>query len=165
LVLSLILLDNTKSNIYPPLSELAEQWRNTTILRLLEKHPAEVPIVGAVTQRLISRIHTILKNEGPLSAASVASLKGIVQCACELSTMLGRQRCRLALFIPDGKIRYDHANNTEKLEPIGDSEIQFGEVAFAVVPGLRKWGNGYGKNLEVMDDIVGARVRVVQLAN
>ncbi|RPA89025.1 hypothetical protein L873DRAFT_1796352 [Choiromyces venosus 120613-1] len=153
---------------YPTASEQSEKWRNATILHLttkvVEKNPERATAIATtILEQLEDRLTSILAID-QLKSSDREALRKIVMESCEFAVLLGQQRCRLRFYEPEAGALFDTADNgREKLDPLGDEDIQFGTVAFVSAPGLRKWGNGYGQNLEEVDVIVGAKVKVVEL--
>ena len=155
------------ADAYPVASEQSEKWRNATVLHLTSKvsrNPEKASAIAiTILEQLEDRLSDILGIDS-LKASDRDSLTKIVTDSCEFALLLGQQRCRLRFYIPEAGLHFDaNDNNKEKLETIGGEEIQFGKVGFVSAPGLRKWGNGYGQNLDELDVIVGARVKVVEL--
>jgi len=156
------------ADAYPVASEQSEKWRNATVLHLTSKvrrSPERASAIATtILEQLEDRLSDILGIDS-LKASDRDSLTKIVTDSCEFALLLGQQRCRLRFYIPEAGLHFDATNNKEKLETIGSEseEIQFGKVGFVSAPGLRKWGNGYGQNLDELDVIVGARVKVVEL--
>ncbi|KAG0637898.1 hypothetical protein HOY80DRAFT_219628 [Tuber brumale] len=152
---------------YPVASEQSEKWRNSTILHLtskVHKNPERASAIATtILEQLEDRLSSILGIDS-LQAPDRDSLKKIVSDSCEFAVLLGQQRCRLRFYLPEDGLHFDTSDNGQKFEAIGNEEIQFGKVAFVSAPGLRKWGNGYGQNLDELDVIVGARVKVVELS-
>ncbi|CUS15453.1 unnamed protein product [Tuber aestivum] len=152
---------------YPFASEQSEKWRNATVLHLTSKankNPEKASAVATtILEQLEDRLSSIL-GINMLKALDRESLRKIVIDSCEFAALLGQQRCRLRFYTPEAGIHFDTSDNRQKLEAIGSDEIQFGKVAFVSAPELRKWGNGYGQNLEELDVIAGARVKVVELS-
>ncbi|PWW79943.1 hypothetical protein C7212DRAFT_361424 [Tuber magnatum] len=155
------------ADAYPVASEQSEKWRNATVLHLTSKahkNPEKASVVAAtILEQLEDGLTSILGIDS-LKAPDQESLRKIVIDSCEFAALLGQQRCRLRFYTPEAGIHFDTSDNKQKLEATGSEEIQFGKVAFVSAPGLRKWGNGYGQNLEELDVIVGARVKVVELS-
>jgi len=155
------------ADAYPVASEQSEKWRNATVIHLASKvgkNPEKASvIVTTIQEQLEDRLCSIL-GVASLKASDRDSLTKIVADSCEFAVLLGQQRCRLRFYVPEAGVHFDATDNKEKLETIGTEEIQFGKVGFVSAPGLRKWGNGYGQNLDELDVIVGARVKVVELS-
>jgi len=154
------------ADAYPVASEQSEKWRNATVLHLaskVSKNPEKASAIAiTILEQLEDRLCSILGIDS-LKASDRDSLTKIVTDSCEFAVLLGQQRCRLRFYVPEAGLHFDATDNKEKLETIGSEEIQFGKVGFVSAPGLRKWGNGYGQNLDELDVIVGARAKVIEL--
>lgn len=44
-------------------------------------------------------------------------------------------------------------------------DMESGEILYVVAPGLRKWGDGDGRCLEVVDDIIASKVLIAEAVN
>jgi hypothetical protein len=85
-------------------------------------------------------------------------VNGIVDKAFALAMQMSLQRSRLQVTFP----RIGSAFNKAEMSPVAndeDDDVQYEYVALVVVPGLTKWGNSHGKNLDDRYDIVRAMVQ------
>jgi hypothetical protein len=83
----------------------------------------------------------------------------IVDKAFALAMQMSLQRSRLQVTFP----RIGSAFNKAEMSPVADNEdddVQYEYVALVVAPGLTKWGNSHGKNLDDRFDIVHAMVQL-----
>ncbi|KAH0564765.1 hypothetical protein GP486_001848 [Trichoglossum hirsutum] len=138
----------------PPPSQASERWKSLTGFRLHEKFGKEVPgcrHAGVVLQRLLV----------PLCGHAINDLKegldGVLGVTARLATVMCQQRSRLELFIPE--ISEDGCPEGKAQDFDSEGPVEDGTALFVVVPCLRKWGNGFGANLEQCEDLEAAQVK------
>jgi hypothetical protein len=95
-------------------------------------------------------------------AVDLAPVRQILDKAFALAMQMSVQRSRLQITYPTIGDRF----NKEQMSAMPDldgEDIEDGIVAFIVHPGLTKWGDVHGKNLELRYDIVPALVQLEPL--
>lgn len=114
---------------------------------------------------------------GPLSANTLPytaelgwgkKLNDVLDYASRLATDMAKQRSRFEFYVPDiGKLQ-EQQNSGENIHIWGEvAEIadryEFdGQITYVVVPGLRRWGDGLGLNLNRYVDLEAAQVRCIE---
>ena len=70
--------------------------------------------------------------------------------AAELASTMAQQRCRIEFFRPNvTSLREEDVSFLREMKSIADiGGSPLARPLFLVTPGLRKWGNGWGQNLE-----------------
>jgi hypothetical protein len=114
---------------------------------------------------------------GPLSANTLVysaesgwgqKLNDLLYCAAKLATDMAKQRSRLDLYVPKVTVlqREQRSNGNVhilgKIADIEDGDDINGQIAFVVIPGLRRWGDGLGTNLNRHIDLEAAQVRCIK---
>jgi hypothetical protein len=107
------------------------------------------------TEKMLS--HDILSIA---PAVKPLKLQRIIKKAWDLSVEMGKQRCRLQLVRPALEEKYVAGESTNLMGISGCEIIERGRVAFIANPGLRKWGDGHGANLEEYFDLKPALVYI-----
>lgn len=79
--------------------------------------------------------------------------------AFALALQLSTQRCRLQLTYPLVGAEF-HKHSMESMPDPDGEDIENGNVAFIAHPGLTKWGDAHGKNLDHRFDIVSSLVQL-----
>ncbi|KAF8245509.1 hypothetical protein K440DRAFT_405722 [Wilcoxina mikolae CBS 423.85] len=150
-------------NDYPPPSEMSEQWRVITFNALNElSQRATQP----TTDIVLGALHSLAAKLAPIGFQTdqhLAELLAIISSAEQLAKMFSTQKARLRLFLPRIGERFSKKNvYNHKLDPANryGEDIESGEVLFVVAPGLRKWGDGNGRCLEIFDDIIPSKVLI-----
>jgi hypothetical protein len=156
---------------WPVPSELVERWRYTTVEHFVGVMGTENIISppegvnGGIEEDLRGLRYTVRQiithGFAPLSPTTDFSrLDAITDKAVALSLQMNLQRSRYQIVWPlIGDIF--QLGKTLNLRSIEESEdVEEGSVAFIVNPGLTKWGDAHGKNLETRLDIAPALVFV-----
>jgi hypothetical protein len=101
-------------------------------------------------QKRILNILQPLSNPKKGVAGWQTNLLKIVEIAAELASTMAQQRCRIELFRPNvTSLREEDVSSLRQLKSITDvGGSPLARPLFLVTPGLRKWGNGWGQNLE-----------------
>ncbi|EDU42317.1 hypothetical protein PtrM4_124300 [Pyrenophora tritici-repentis] len=159
-------------NGWPKPTTLCETWRYTTVESMLERidrniiaHGKEVGEpnkleVGVSTLRH-ETYNTIGSRLTKISSITVDApqVQNIVDKAFKLALQMSLQRVRIQITHP--KVGDSFSTDTMKAVPNTDGEdADDGAVAFIVHPGLTKWGDTHGKNLDHRYDIVPSLVQV-----
>lgn len=76
-----------------------------------------------------------------------SKLEWIVESACELAILYGRQRCRVQIFFHPITHKWKKERNDVEVMA-GDDDALEANVDFVITPGLRKYGNGHGARLD-----------------
>jgi hypothetical protein len=158
---------------WPIPCELSERWKYTTIESLLDIFGKEAIINGIPNGGASSSVRESMTNLREGIQASIEStftslspktdfyqLQPIINKSISLALQMSLQRCRVQIVWPAIGEAYV-LGETIHLSSISDSEdVEEGNVAFIVNPGLAKWGDAYGKKLEQRLDIVPSMVFV-----
>jgi hypothetical protein len=148
----------------------SEDWRQATMEQLMSMIDQDI-----ITERMAKtnyefvellmieeheNIIKFIESGLALITPSVDSNRvgGIVDKAFALAMQMSLQRSRLQVTSP----RIGSAFNKAEMSPVADDEdedVQYESVALIVAPGLTKWGNSHGKNLDDRYDIVRAMVQ------
>ena len=96
----------------------------------------------------------------PLTKDDVGRFDGIIKKACELALDFGKQRCRLQLDIPDQYAPWDEQQSVAMMERYAGDDLPSGFVDYVVVPGVRRYGDGHGDNLDKSAVLVPAKVAI-----
>ncbi|KAF2849833.1 hypothetical protein T440DRAFT_532756 [Plenodomus tracheiphilus IPT5] len=162
---------NEHVNDWPAPSSLCEQWRCTTAKKLRELgsnhvNPDQNGEPWAKRARHLDSLpseNLALTLDTHLMRVAVGSnieqLRNIADKAFALASQMSHQRNRLQLTYPEAGAMFQ-ANEMSAV-PDRDSENgDAGLVAFVVNPGLTKWGNARGEDLEQRFDIVPSLVQL-----
>jgi hypothetical protein len=163
---------------WPTPSLRCESWRVSTMEQLVEAAGRTVITHGEDResgqlsedadrdlQKCVIRSRALVKDtiESKLSALSpginVSHIQNIVDKAFTLALEMSLQRSRLKVTFPTIGTSF----NKGRMTPIpdrGGRDIEEGTVAFIVNPGLAKWGDAEGRNMDCRYDIVVALVQV-----
>jgi hypothetical protein len=152
-------------NLYPAPSEASEQWRVVTVNALNELSERDssactdimVGVGSSLVEKLVPIGFQIEKHWKELAA--------IIYSAQELAKTLSTQKARLRLFLPElGECFSKKKVYKHQLDPANrhGEDMESGEVLFVVAPGLRKWGDGFGRCLEIFNDIIASRVLIAE---
>jgi hypothetical protein len=163
---------------WPSPTHLSEPWRCTTAERLVELTGTNVAssIEGGLSQLLDSGgAHRLQSNvvevrqdivntimTGLASIASVhdmSQIHQIVDKAVALSMRMAVQRSRIQVTYPMVGYSFVEGEMTQLCDD-DDDEIKNGVVELIHHPGLTKWGDAHGKNLEHKFDIMPSLVQV-----
>ncbi|KAF1833754.1 hypothetical protein BDW02DRAFT_598808 [Decorospora gaudefroyi] len=156
---------------WPTPTSLCEAWRYITVESMLELVDRDVITHGKEKEKpkklepgvLATRTSTVATIGSPLTkistaVVSIAEVQNIVDKAFAFALQMSLQRVRLQITYP--KVGDKFNADTMKLMPDADGEdLDDGTVAFIVNPGLTKWGDTHGKNLDHRYDIVPALVK------
>ncbi|OAL52302.1 hypothetical protein IQ07DRAFT_597939 [Pyrenochaeta sp. DS3sAY3a] len=116
---------------------------------------AKVPV--HVSEAIRSNLFMFAPAEDFASVATIVST--IVDKAIGLAREMALQRCRLQVTFPlDGEVYNPDCMETLS-DPDGD-DVEEGTVAYAINPGLTKWGDAHGENLDQRLDVVPALVQL-----
>ncbi|KAI4925413.1 hypothetical protein J4E85_007292 [Alternaria conjuncta] len=158
-------------NGWPNPTALSETWRYTTMESMLatidptvithgttqeEPDDIEIGIAGArtmcaeVLRNALSRVS---------SGGNPSQIETIVNKAFALAMQMSVQRVRLQITYPTVGDIFDNETMNFLPDPDG-ADVDHGTVAFTVNPGLSKWGDAHGKNLEHRYDIVPSQVQL-----
>ncbi|KAF2812275.1 uncharacterized protein BDZ99DRAFT_263868 [Mytilinidion resinicola] len=155
---------------WPAPSPLCEKWRYVTIEQLKIKAigsddiPID-PIIQTSHQDAKSGIEKLLTDHLSPIAPALKPLKiqKIIKKAWDLAVEMGTQRCRLQLVSPELGEEYLSGESSNLMGISGCENLRKGRVAFIANPGLRKWGDGHGANLENYFDLKPALVYVEEI--
>ncbi|PVI00349.1 hypothetical protein DM02DRAFT_487562, partial [Periconia macrospinosa] len=162
-----------EENVYrwPIPSQRAENFRYTTIEQIIERVDMDVLTEGmekdnpsyleqSIMQTRIQLLDDIvlpLLNVSP--DTDFTKIYSILNKAFALSLKMGLQRCRVQIVHPEIGVAY--TSGQPDLSSIPESEdLESGNVAFIVNPGIAKWGDAEGKMLDQRLDIVPSLVFV-----
>ncbi|KAF1950893.1 hypothetical protein CC80DRAFT_597772 [Byssothecium circinans] len=159
-------------NHWPIPTELSERWRYTTLEHIVCIVGADRIINGPAegdSSELVEsmqRIRYIIWRHlettfSPLSPKTdFSKLAMIINQAMALALQMFTQRSRYQIVWPMIGDVYQEGK-TRHLRSVQESEdIEEGCVALIISPGLTKWGNAHGKNLETRLDLVPSEVLV-----
>jgi hypothetical protein len=161
---------------WPTPSSLCETWRYSSMEQLVSQVGRSAIMDGEVElstesegiQNLrdhVTKARRAVSNEikSPLALISTridfSQLSAIIDKAFTLAMEMSLQRSRLQVVWPSAGDQY----NKELMSCVSDldgEEYDGGAVAFVVNPGLFKWGDANGKNLEEYYNVVPALVQV-----
>ncbi len=94
----------------------------------------------------------------------VEQIKLIINKAFSLALQVSLQRARIQIICPKIGSRFV-VEEMSCLANADDNDLEDGTVAFVVNPGLTKWGDALGKDLDVRYDIVPALVQLDPITN
>lgn len=158
---------------WPTPTALCETWRYTTT----EQLTGQADLVGAAAGKskpdmeykhlemsmLATRSnvkHIIAEYVARISATTDSAVIGsIVDKAFALALRMSSQRFRLQITYPSVGMMFHRDSMCTLPDPDGEDSEE-GTVAFVVHPGLTKWGDAYGKNLDQRFDIVSSLVQL-----
>jgi hypothetical protein len=162
---------------WPRPSTRCETWRCTTVEQLLERVDREELIHGRKTeaQDSNSRLQKSVSDARALVRYQIESIskwlatdfdgakvQAVVDKAFALAISIATQRSRLQIICPSIGQQY-RQGWTPSLVSIPESEdVTHGHVGFIVNPGLRKWGDAHGQNLDQWLDVVPSLVYIEQ---
>jgi len=159
------------SNSMPLPTLLCETWRRTTIEHLMVyvDQDAITPWDEVMTMKVLEDAIVQTRN-GAFSAIQstfaliappidLAPVRQLLDKAIAMAIQMSLQRCRLQVTYPEIGTRFDK-EQMFSLPDLHGEEIDDGVVTFVVNPGLTKWGDVHGKNLELRYDIVPALVQL-----
>ena len=157
--------------IMPLPTMLCETWRRTTLEHLMTfvDHDAITSWSDDKTIRVLeyaifqtrNGAFEEIKSTFALFAPSIdlAPVRQLLDKATAMAIQMSLQRCRLQITYPKIGARF----NKEQMSSLPDldgEELDDGVVTFVVNPGLTKWGDVHGKNLDLRYDIVPALVQL-----
>jgi hypothetical protein len=141
----------------PPPSELCEKWKSLTAIRLNERFGSEASGCKKARGELGKLLGFLCK--GPKNERT-QDLTNVLDSATKLAVTMGQQRCRLELVFPETVDSIGAGGYEGKVLNFDDTDDPVeGELVFVVVPGLRKWGNGFGNILSEYEDLEGVQVK------
>jgi hypothetical protein len=178
------MFDAENSRYWPTASTQAESWRCSTIEHLVvtatraaitrgEGEQSSKPLDEGAThgvQRsvLLSRARVAKIIRARLSelapGSDLSQIQKIVDKAFTLALEMSLQRSRLRVTHPAVGATF----NKQQMLPMPDrsgKDIEDGTVAFVVNPGLVKWGDAEGRNLECRYDIIASLVQLKPFAD
>lgn len=148
-------IDGDKTGCFrvPPPHEGQERWKSMTAIQLHERtyrDPEKRKTLLDEMQKRILDILQPLSNSKRGTTAWQIYLSKIVATAAELASTMAQQRCRIELFRSNvTSLREDDVSSLREMKSIADiGGSPLARPLFLVTPGLRKWGNGWGQNLE-----------------
>ncbi|KAI9764516.1 MAG: hypothetical protein M1839_005886 [Geoglossum umbratile] len=141
----------------PPPSELCEKWKSLTAIQLDDSVGNEASGYRKTRGELGKLLGSLCK--GPKNERT-QHLTNVLDSATKLAVTMGQQRCRLELVFPEtvGSIRAGAYQGKILNFDDTDDPVE-GELVLVVVPGLRKWGDGFGNNLSEYEDLEGVQVK------
>jgi hypothetical protein len=178
------MFDAENGRYWPTASPQAESWRCSTMEHLVatatraaitrgEEEQSSKPLDEGAThgvQRsvLLSRARVSETIRARLSklapGADFSQVQKIVDRAFTLALEMSLQRSRLQVTYP----AVGATLNKQQMIPMPDrsgQDIDDGTVAFVVNPGLAKWGDAEGRNLECRYDIIASLVQIEPFAD
>ena len=93
------------------------------------------------------------------SAVDISQVSSIVDRSFALALEMSLQKCRLQITYPVIGAAF-HSSSMSSMPDLDGEDINDGCVAFIVNPGLTKWGDANGKNLDQRYDIVPSLVQL-----
>jgi len=152
-------------NGWPNPSSLCETWRYTTIESMLRlssqdfitngKTKGEYSVLNPGTAK--TRMGVVAAIESSIntiaSPASHLDIVSIVDKAFVLAAKMALQRFRIQIIYPKIGDKFNK-HSMKPIPDLTDEGINDGMVAYVVNPGLTKWGDTNGKNLEHRYDII-----------
>ena len=168
------LFDRVDHTYWPTPSLPCENWRANTSAQLLALlHPAtmsedysmanETRLRGDkhVLRHRASVYSIIMSFFATISGAKeIPQVESIVSKAFELSYKMSLQRARLQITYPSVDSTYNQSSMEPMDDPDDDDKAESGVVAFVLRPGLTKWGDAHGKNLDQVCPIVKSTVKL-----
>ncbi|KAJ4360577.1 uncharacterized protein N0V89_001143 [Didymosphaeria variabile] len=167
---------------WPLPGDLAERWRSMTVEQVVKLGGKEAITRGIITTEQGAAIRqdildSILKGRtsayklitetlGELSPATdFLQVPVIIDKAFSLALEMNIQRCRLQAVYPKIGDLYSQGEPSYLKSNLNDEEADEGTVAVIVNPGLVKWGDGHGKNLDQELVLVPCDVIIAPLPN
>lgn len=164
---------------WPKPTLMSETWRATTSTQVAEQlHPKAMSEgfvddepsfqnmdYDAINHRaqIFSLIMSFLSTISGVKA--LPEVHTIVHKALTLAMQMSTQRVRLQITYPPVGLPFDDKIMKPMDDPEDDDEeedVKDGAVAFVLHPGLAKWGNAHGKDLDQRFDIVKAAVKLAE---
>lgn len=149
----------------------SETWRYTTMEQLVESlgrdamvrwesHTKDGTLSSSLIDLRAEVLGTIEQRFGDFSSScDLERVRLIIDKAFALSMMMSRQAFRLQLTYPKVGDWFNADTMTALPNDDGEDVVE-GVVAFVVHPGLTKWGDALGKNLDHRYDIVRSLVHL-----
>ncbi|KAL1598991.1 hypothetical protein SLS60_008137 [Paraconiothyrium brasiliense] len=166
---------------WPLPSDLAERWRTMTMNQMVKLVGKEIITHGIATGQVAEFrqdiFDSILKGRntvyqlitqtlGELSPATdFRQVPVIIDKAFTLALEMSTQRCRLQVVYPNIGDPYSQGQPAYLKNIHDEEEVDKGTVAVVVNPGLVKWGDGHGKNLDQELVLVPCEVIIATLSN
>ncbi|KAG9187463.1 hypothetical protein G6011_05334 [Alternaria panax] len=160
---------------WPHPTSLSEAWRCTTVVSMLELVDGDVISQGKVQQvhrklepDIIAARTNVYRTIGvhlsriSTEAVDPLQVQTIVNKAFAFAMEMSRQLVRLQITFPRVGDKFD--SNTMKATPDTDEDVEEGALASIVNPGLTKWGDSHGKNLDHRYDIIPSLVQLEPLS-
>lgn len=157
---------------WPTPSSLCEDWRCTTAKIVFAKIAAQDAMVKpSDIDTLTTQEKSILERRDMVTQCMAAyfielspsmkpePIRAIMDKAFALSVQMSMERSRFQVTYPAIGAPFDK----DAMKPMRDPEgkdIEAGNVAFIANPGLTKWGDAHGRNLDHRYDIVPALVQL-----
>jgi len=158
-------------NAWPSPTTRCETWRYTTMEQLSESlsrdamarwesHTKDDMLSSNLIDRRAKVLSEILQRFADFSSSyDLERVRLIIDKAFALSMMMSRQAFRLQLTYPKVGDWFNADTMTALPNDDGEDVVE-GVVAFVVHPGLTKWGDTHGKNLDHRYDIVRSLVHL-----
>lgn len=158
---------------WPIPSTLCETWRYTTVEQLAghsglaavtagksESATEYSPLELSMSEIRKDVYYIIAEQVARVSAPTMPpQISVTINKAFALALQLSTQRCRLQLTYPLVGAEF-HKHSMESMPDPDGEDIENGNVAFIAHPGLTKWGDAHGKNLDHRFDIVSSLVQL-----
>ncbi|KAF1363240.1 hypothetical protein EJ07DRAFT_152737 [Lizonia empirigonia] len=159
---------------WPCPTALSEAWRCTTTDQMMGVIEQGAVVQDSLKERyeyiqqdslevrdnIMNALHTGLKRES--FAEQMPKICQIIEKAFDLAAQMSTQRSRVQVTFPSVGEVFDKDAMSAMPDPDGE-DIEDGTVTFVVHPGLSKWGDANGKNLDHRYDIVPSRVQIEAL--
>ncbi|KAL7775115.1 hypothetical protein CFE70_006033 [Pyrenophora teres f. teres 0-1] len=159
-------------NGWPRPTTLSETWRYTTVESMLELVDQDVIVHGKKKDKagMLERdvinlrnetLHLIGRRLNSVSSANImqAPVQNIINKALAFALQISLQRVRLQVTYPEIGDIFD-ADMMKSTSEADCEDVEHGTIAFVVNPGLTKWGDTHGKNLDQRYDIVPSLVKI-----
>ncbi|KZM28211.1 hypothetical protein ST47_g653 [Ascochyta rabiei] len=165
------LFEDQHCNGWPTPTALSETWRHTTMDQMVEKIEQDVDGAKQLKQqyRYLQEDIVEFRNSIIMSLQSGLSKESstkhspkiiqLVDKAFALATKMSVQRARLQVTYPKVGENFDE-HVMAPLSSVDGDHTENGVVAFIVNPGLTKWGDAHGKNLDHRYDILPSLVQL-----
>jgi hypothetical protein len=166
-----ILFGSVDGESWPTPTAASETWRYMTVERLVRIADRGTITRGHLVQPLSPLRASVLdarslvsciidRNVTELSPGTkIRGISSIVDKAFTLSLDMALQRSRLQIVYPAIGDKFCQGAMCPRSDP-NIEDIEDGIVAFVVNPGLKKWGDGYCKNLDQNYHIVPSLVQL-----
>lgn len=157
---------------WPKPSEPAEQWRCNTLQYLVGSTNDQIIVEGKVHHEGILAFHYIEKRREavvdsigePLTrlfpSLDASKIYPIVDKAFNLAFRIYMQQCRFQVVFPELGEQYIAGTTAEMTSHGNGDSGPVGIVGSVINPGLAKWGDAHGKNLDQRLDLVPSLVLV-----